>query len=91
MIFGSGRPSVNVDGHCTLSGSVVVVTPVVSSVDGTELVVPRRGILGFDVYTIAKERSSTKKAVVCLGKNDTVASVVSSNRVQSDNSKWRLQ
>jgi hypothetical protein len=76
MIFGSGRPSVNVDGHCTLSGSVVVVvTPVVSSVDSDEVPL-RRGILCFDVYSTAKEISSTKKAVVCPHENDTVASVV---------------
>jgi hypothetical protein len=45
MIFGNGRPSVNVEGHDTFSGSVVVVVvPVVSSVD-SDVVPLRRGIM----------------------------------------------
>jgi hypothetical protein len=44
MSLGSGRPSVNVDGHCIFSGSVVVVVVPVSSVDSDEVPL-RRGIV----------------------------------------------
>lgn len=52
----------NVDGHCTLSGSLVVVAvPVVSSVDSDE--VPRRGMIVFGEYSNTSMESEKKAAV----------------------------
>lgn len=52
----------NVDGHCTFSGSlVVVVVPDVSSVDRDE--VPRRGMVFFAEYSNTNVKHK-KKAVV---------------------------
>jgi hypothetical protein len=61
-MVGSGKPSVNVDGHGTFSGSAVVVVP---SVDCDEVPL-RRGILEFGKRRITKEKKSTKRKVTCV-------------------------
>jgi hypothetical protein len=59
MIVGRGRPSVNVEGHGTFSGSVVVVVVLVPSVDSDEVPL-RRGMLRFGCRnsTIVKKSAS---------------------------------
>jgi hypothetical protein len=59
---------VNVDGHCTLSGNLVVVAvPVVSSVDSDEVPL-RRGIIVFGKYSNTSMKYK-KKAVVQISVN----------------------
>jgi hypothetical protein len=62
MILGSGKPSVNVDGHGTLSGSVVVVVPLVDS-DEVPL---RRGIVEFGKRRITKKENSARRKMMCV-------------------------
>jgi hypothetical protein len=78
MIVGSGRPSVNVEGHGTFSGSVVVVVVVVVLSVDSEEVPPRRGILSLGRYDITNaEINVTSTTIRIKEKLRGAASVIS--------------
>jgi hypothetical protein len=75
MILGSGRPSVNVDGHSIFSGNVVVVVVPESSVNSDEVPL-RRGILWFDRVSMPRAIRSARQVMVWIEKNASVAACV---------------
>jgi hypothetical protein len=80
MIVGRGRPSVNVEGHGTFSGSIVVVVEDVSSVDSEEVPL-RRGMSRFCCHNNTVVKKITSRMIIPAIENLlSNASVILSDR-----------